>query len=132
MCPERPCDCEGGPDDALPECAGPRSDQGTCRKCGEVYLNAKDSQRLDEVLERSYRALLTAVVREALRRLAEVVSKQELEIALGVSQGYLSKLPEKQTSPVLVNLLALLADNPERGLKIMQAVWTSGAAGSAE
>lgn len=99
----------------------------TCEKCGEVYLDGKTSERLDEALEGEYRLLLAKLARTALDRLCDTVSKQQLEIYLGLSQGYLSKLPEKPTSAVLVNLLALLAADPERGLKVVRSIWESDA-----
>lgn len=100
----------------------------TCDKCGEVYLDGKTSERLDVALEGEYRALLAKLARAALDRLGDTVSKQQLEIYLGLSQGYLSKLPEKPTSAVLVNLLALLAADPERGLKVVRSIWESDTA----
>ena len=95
----------------------------TCEKCGEVYLDARSSDRLDAALETEYRALLSRLARAALDRLGDTVSKQQLEVYLGLSQGYLSKLPEKPTSAVLVNLLALLAADPKRGLEVVRSIW---------
>jgi hypothetical protein len=95
----------------------------TCEKCGELYLDAKSSKRLDHALEGEYRALLSRLASAALDRLGDSISKQQLEVYLGLSQGYLSKLPGKPTSAVLVNLLTLLAADPKRGLKVVRSIW---------
>lgn len=95
----------------------------TCDSCGEVYLDSAASRRLDDALESVYRDRLAEIARDALARLRGTISKQDLEASLGLSQGYLSKLPRKPTSPILVSLLALLAEDPVRGLEVVRKLW---------
>lgn len=99
----------------------------TCAKCGEMYVDAKTAERLDALMEEEYGTLLGRIATDSLERLSTVTTKRELEVLLGLSQGYLSKVPEKTTSTVLVNLLALLAADPKRSIATLRATWDSSA-----
>lgn len=98
----------------------------TCEKCGEIYLDATASRRVDTALESAYAERLAEIALDALARLRGTISKKDLEVSLGLSQGYLSKLSRKPTSPVLVSLLALLAEDPVRGLEVVRKLWVKG------
>ena|SRR5579859_7961303 len=95
----------------------------TCVKCGEEYLSAAETDALDAALEAEYARVLSGLAQQAMERLSGKVTKQELERAIGLSQGYLSKLPEKTTSPLLVTLLWLIAADPGRNLELARSVW---------
>lgn len=97
----------------------------TCTSCGEQWLDAASTQRLQEALENAYRALLTQKAESAIESLRERLPQRELERLVGVSAGYFSKLKGgKETAAPLVALLMLLGERPHR-LDELKRLWAA-------
>ena len=72
----------------------------TCRRCGAEYSDASIDRALDQVLAAVYVDSLQTLAKESIRKLTErdaamkkrSISQRQLELALGLSQGYLSRL----------------------------------------
>jgi hypothetical protein len=102
----------------------------TCNRCGEEWLDAVASARVEEALRRAYQAELWRKVEDSLRRLADAgMTQQELERILGLSVGYISKLKGgKETSPQLVATLMLLASEPQARMAELRGLWSAARA----
>ena len=71
---------------------------------------------LAAALETTYRAELVQRAAAEITRLSQRLSQRKLEVALDLSQGYLSRLRAGDGVPsaILVSLLALLSNEPAR------------------
>ncbi len=87
----------------------------TCSRCRAEYLDADTAQRLEATLSALYVAGLRRRASEAIKTLRQHISQRRLELQIGLSQGYLSRLlaDAGNPSPPLVLLLA----QPARSLK---------------
>lgn len=83
-----------------------------CGRCAHVSVDLADRK----LLEREYHDTLTRISREALERLWRHYSQRHIQIAIGLSDGYLSRIksgkPYYPSGP-LTALLVLLADDPK-------------------
>lgn len=85
----------------------------TCSRCFAEYPPFADL--LERILRPSYQAELRQRVAAAISQLCRSqISQRKLELLLGMSQGYLSRLKAKAVTPsaALVSLLYLLATQP--------------------
>lgn len=96
-----------------------------CSRCKAEYLDAETSQRLDGILAALYLAELRRLASEAIKTLRQYISQRKLELQLGLSQGYLSRLltDAGNPSPPLVLLLAQLAQDPALRLPEVARFW---------
>jgi hypothetical protein len=76
-------------------------------------------------LPRLYQSELRRLVGQELRALAPYISQRQLELQIGLAQGYLSRLLAQAGSPSspLVLLLGLLAKDPQARLCEVQTYW---------
>lgn len=97
----------------------------TCGRCSAEYLDAETTRRLGPILAETYRELLRTRVRRAIDLVTEHISQRRLELLLGLSQGYLSRLRAGQgnASPELVSHLALIAHDPAARLRELEKFW---------
>lgn len=97
----------------------------TCARCRQEFVDPQTASELAEVLRELYRSALKARVRRAVDQLTQVVSQRRLELLLGLSQGYLSRLRggDGTPSPELVNHLALIARDPRARLREIECYW---------
>ena len=97
----------------------------TCSRCCAEYLDAETTQRLDRILSALYLAELRRLAGEAIKTLRQHISQRRLELRLGLSQGYLSRLltDAGNPSPALVLLLAQLAKDPASRLPEVERFW---------
>lgn len=97
----------------------------TCGRCTAEYLDAETTRRIDTILVETYRKVLRARVRRAIDLITEHISQRRLELLLGLSQGYLSRLRAGQgnPSPELVSHLALIAHDPPARLRELEKFW---------
>lgn len=97
----------------------------TCSRCRREFIDPQTASELDEVLRELYRSSLKARVRQAIDQITQVVSQRRLEVLLGLSQGYLSRLRagDGTPSPELVNHLALIARDPRDRLREIEGYW---------
>ena len=88
----------------------------TCRRCKHLLLSFDAMPELAAALEATYRAELIQRAAAEITRLSRCLSQRKLEVAIDLSQGYLSRLRAGDGVPsaVLVSLLALLAEDPSR------------------
>ena len=105
----------------------------TCQRCGAVYSDASMERALDQVLAAVYLDSLQTLAKESLRKLTErnaetkrcFISQRQLELVLGLSQGYLSRLLSGRGKPStpLVLLLDLLSLSPKQTLREVRRFW---------
>jgi len=97
----------------------------TCSRCRAEYLDADTAQRLDATLSALYLAELRRRACEAIKTLRQHTSQRRLELRLGLSQGYLSRVMTDagNPSPALVLLLAQLAKDPPSRLLEVERFW---------
>lgn len=86
-----------------------------CEACGQQWLDAEATQRLEMALEEAYRTELVRKSVQSIETLRQTIPQRELERLLGVSAGWLSKVKNgKETSAPMAALLMLLAEQPHR------------------
>ncbi len=105
----------------------------TCGRCGAEYSDASSDKALEQVLAAVYLDALATLAKESIRKLTErdaetkmrFISQRQLELVLGLSQGYLSRLLSGRGKPStpLVLLLGLLSLSPERNLREVRRFW---------
>lgn len=99
----------------------------TCARCGADYLDDETIAALGPVLEQAYRDELQRIAAAVIRRLSKWISQRRLELLIGLSQGYLSRLAAGDGVPSaqLVLLLGLLADGAPQSIRAIQDFWPS-------
>lgn len=97
----------------------------TCSRCHAEYLDSGTAQHLSGILSALYLAELRRLAGEAIKTLRQHISQRKLELQLGLSQGYLSRLlaDAGNPTPPLVLLLAQLAKDPESRLPEIERFW---------
>ena len=97
----------------------------TCSRCRAEYVDEETAQRLDGILPNLYLAELRRLAHEAIQTLRGHISQRKLELRIGLSQGYLSRLitDAGRPSPALVLLLAQLAQDPTSRLSEVERFW---------
>ena len=97
----------------------------TCSRCRAESLDLDTIQRLHEILPRLYQAELRRLAGQELRALSTYISQRQLELQIGLAQGYLSRLLARAGNPssALVLLLGLIAKDPQARLSEVQAYW---------
>lgn len=99
----------------------------TCTHCGDEFLPAKETLRLNAGLEEAFGRLTSLRLDESLALLAgDHRKRREIESAIGVSAGYLSRLTSgKEPSAPLTSLLMVLSSRAD-ALDELKRLWTSG------
>ena len=97
----------------------------TCSRCHAECLDPETTGRLHEILPRLYEAELRRLAGKELRAISPFISQRQLELLLGLAQGYLSRLLAQAGNPSspLVLLLGLIAKEPQARLAEVQAYW---------
>jgi hypothetical protein len=97
----------------------------TCSRCRTEVLDAETRAALAPILGEEYRRALRRRVRRAIDTLSQHISQRRLELLLGLSQGYLSRLRSGagNPSPELVSHLALIAKDPAVRLLELERYW---------
>ena len=89
----------------------------TCRRCCAEYIDLDTAALLDVALVEAYVSELRRRVRIAIDRIIEHISQRRLELLLGLSQGYLSRLRAgsgRPSAPLVALLMFLALDPPAR------------------
>ena len=96
-----------------------------CLRCRHEFVDAETQARLQPLLHEEYRRALQQRVRVSIDALMQHISQRKLEVLLGLSQGYLSRLRSGggNPSPELVSHLALLAGDPATRLAELERYW---------
>ena len=97
----------------------------TCGRCFDEYLDEEAAPTIQAALAAAYTGELRRRVRQAIDALMKVISQRKLELLLGLSQGYLSRLRAglSNPSPELVSHLALIACDPKPRLSELHRYW---------
>lgn len=97
----------------------------TCVRCRAEFIDAELLKLIHERLQEPYQRSLQLRVRRAIDTLTQHTSQRRLEVLLGLSQGYLSRLRAGGGNPSveLVSNLALLAMDPKRRLHELERYW---------
>ncbi len=97
----------------------------TCNFCHQFIPGPSDAQRFDEGMQRAYQARLAEMIGQAVSTLTDqAITQQDLELRLGLSRGYISKLKGgKDSSRVMAALLGLLAADPVGRLKELTSLF---------
>ena len=95
-----------------------------CLRCHHIYLSSSSS--LLQGIRRSYEAALKNMAKAAIRSLEVHIPQKQLELLLGLSQGYLCriKLGYGNPSAPLVGFLGILALDP-RLLETLKDYWAT-------
>ncbi len=97
-----------------------------CTSCGEGFVDEADATAIDAALEVVYHHELRRRAVGFLDKLAAAVAQRRLEVLLGLSVGYLSKIRSKEfPSAPLVTELALLAADPKAGIARLEKFWAA-------
>lgn len=97
----------------------------TCGECGTEWFDGNDALMIDEALEKVYNERLSTTAVDKLKIITKQgVSRQRIESAFGLSQGYISKvmLGKKIPSEHLTVSLAIIAKDISR-LDEAERVW---------
>lgn len=94
-------------------------------RCQTPYSDAETEPAMEQALRREQLARLRQLAGEAIRRLKPTISQRRLELLIGLSQGYLSRLAagNGNPSPALVALLLILAEAPAERLTELRRCW---------
>jgi len=108
----------------------------TCDRCGAEWLDRQTARAIDRAMEPVYRQTLRAVWGEVMRKLTAQTSMRKVEQALGLSEGYLSKVANGRSEPSveLISNLGLIARDVKARLREIDGIWhrvASRTAGSA-
>lgn len=97
----------------------------TCSRCRTESFDAETRAALLPLLHEEYRRVLRLRVRRAIDLMSPYISQRRLEILLGLSQGYLSRLRSGagSPSPELVSNLALLSKDPKARIAELERYW---------
>ena len=97
----------------------------TCDHCGSEWMDEDTADAIDQAMYPVYRAEIKAMAQRAIDAICAVVQQRELESALGLSSGYISKIKkgDRDPSPELVAHLCTIAINPKARLKEIRAAW---------
>ena len=103
----------------------------SCPRCRIEFVDPETQARLQPLLHEAYRRVLQQRVRVSIDALMRHISQRKLELLLGLSQGYLSRLRSGggNPSPELVSNLALLAGDPVARLAELERYWAEPVAG---
>jgi len=98
----------------------------TCSNCGEEFIDPADAQRIDNIMGDVYRSEMKGRIAAAFSAIAAAkVEQSAVEVALGLSTGYLSKVKQGARDPSadLVSQLALLAKDPRKRVNELLKYW---------
>ena len=97
-----------------------------CKRCKCLYPEQSEPDELRARLQALFVGCLQRRFRTALAVLQRSISQRQLELLLGLSQGYLSRLKAgagNNPSSELVLLVALLSLDPEKRLADLRQFW---------
>jgi hypothetical protein len=100
----------------------------TCSRCHAAFFDARISEVLALLLQEQSLEQLRQRVKQAIDILILHVTQRRLELLLGLSQGYLSRLRigAGNSSAELVSHLAMLAHDPKNRLAELERYWAVG------
>ena len=97
----------------------------TCSRCHAEFFDARTSEALAPLLHEQYLEQLRQCAKQAIDTLMMHISQRRLELLIGLSQGYLSRLRIGAGNPSaeLVSHLAMLAHDPKTRLAELERYW---------
>jgi len=102
----------------------------TCDQCGAEWMDRATARAIDQALEPRYRESLRALWAEIIQKITAQTSMRRVEQALGLSEGYLSKVTNGRSEPSaeLISNLGLIAQDVEPRLREIDGLWRRGGA----
>jgi hypothetical protein len=102
----------------------------TCDKCGAEWIDRQAARAIDGALEPVYREALRALWGDIMKKITARTSMRRVEQALGLSEGYLSKVSNGRSEPSaeLISHLGLIARDVEPRLHEIDVLWRRGPA----
>ena len=100
----------------------------TCDHCGAEWHNDDTAAAFSEAMDDAFRRELVTIAQRALERIEQASVRQaDVERAIGLSPGYLSKIKrgERTPEPALVAQLAIISMNPSARLSEAQRAWST-------
>jgi hypothetical protein len=100
----------------------------TCSRCHAEFFDVRTTEALAPLLHDQYQEQLRQRAKQAIDTLMMHISQRRLELLIGLSQGYLSRLRIGTGNPSaeLVSHLAMLAHDPKTRLAELERYWTVG------
>lgn len=97
----------------------------TCDRCRSEFIDDATARRVDAALDSVFQAELKRRAATSIESISRFVPQRRLEMLLGLSHGYISKLRsgERTPSPELVSHLGLIARDPARRIRELEASW---------
>jgi hypothetical protein len=97
----------------------------TCSRCHAEFFEPSTLEALDLLLHQQYLEQLRQRAKQAIDTLMMHISQRRLELLIGLSQGYLSRLRIGAGNPSaeLVSHLAMLAHDPKTRLAELERYW---------
>lgn len=97
----------------------------TCDNCGAEWMDRQVVRAIDQALESAYREALRALWGEVMQKITTHTSMRRVEQALGLSEGYLSKVTNGRSEPSaeLISHLGLIAKDVEPRLREISGLW---------
>ena len=81
---------------------------------------------IDDELEKVYRTTLRLRLDQCMALISEAkVTMRQVEVALGLSEGYLSKVKQgrSEPSPILISGLCLVAEDAKARMATLETLW---------
>ena len=102
----------------------------TCDQCGTEWADEDTTEQIENALAIVYRERLHSLIEAATTVILRHTTVGRLEELLGLTKGYISRLRSraKDPRPTLASELALLARDPSKRLKELEAIWDDQAA----
>lgn len=103
----------------------------TCDRCGAEWFDADAASAYDAAMATVLEGELRARARRLIDRILQDLTVAEAEWALGVSQGYLSRIRSGKRKPSIefVHHLAELSAQPRQRLQFLENFWNQGTPG---
>ena len=97
----------------------------TCSRCHAEFFDVRTTEALAPLLHERYPEQLRQRAKQAIDILMLHISQRRLELLIGQSQGYLSRLRIGAGNPSaeLVSHLAMLAHDPKTRLAELERYW---------
>ena len=97
----------------------------TCSRCHAEFFDVRTTEALAPLLHERYQEQLRQRAKQAIDILMLHISQRRLELLIGLSQGYLSRLRIGAGNPSaeLVSHLAMLAHDPKTRLAELERYW---------
>lgn len=97
----------------------------TCDNCGTRWFDKAGAEAFDAAMDAAFQRAVRQRLELLLEHIIEHVPMRRVELALGLSEGYLSKAKQGRSQPSaqLVSSLGLLVPDVEERLEELEKLW---------